>query len=75
MEADVLEVAGGEPARRVGTGGVERDVAEVEEPGVADDDVEADRHHRDTIITTMESVLGMKSPISGRSWRLSSMLG
>ena len=37
----------GEPAGRVRPGGVERDVAEVEQPGVADDDVEADRHHRE----------------------------
>ena len=38
------ELLRGEPAGDVGAGGVERHVAEVEQPGVADDDVEADAH-------------------------------
>ena len=41
------EVRRREPGRRVGADGVEGDVAEVEQPGVADDHVQADRHHRE----------------------------
>ncbi len=36
-----------EPGGRVRAGGVERDVPEVEQPRVADDDVEADGHHHE----------------------------
>ena len=41
---DRREVVGGEPADRVGAERVERDVAEVEQAGEADDDVQAQRH-------------------------------
>ena len=34
-----------EPGHRVRADRVEGDVAEVEQPGVADDDVQAERHH------------------------------
>ena len=37
------ELLRAEPARHVGAGGEERDVAEVEQPRVADDEVEAER--------------------------------
>ena len=47
MERHVLELDGRQPARDVRARGVERHVAEVEEPGVPDDDVEPERHHRD----------------------------
>ncbi len=47
VEGDVLEVDRGEPAGRVRTDGVERDVTEIEQAGIADDDVEPDRHHRE----------------------------
>ena len=48
-EADVLrgELRRGEPAGHVGAHRVERDVAEVEQPGVADDEVQAEGHHRE----------------------------
>ncbi len=39
------ELLGGEPGSRVGAHRVEGDVAEIEQPGVADDDVQADGHH------------------------------
>ena len=35
-----------EPAQRVGAQGIEGDVAEVEQAGEADDDVEPERHDR-----------------------------
>ena len=47
MERDLLELLRREPARGVRADGVERDVPEVEQAAVADDDVEADRHHRE----------------------------
>ena len=47
LDRDLIELLGGEPAGRVGTDGVERDVAEVEETRVADDHVQADRHRRE----------------------------
>ena len=47
MERDVVELQRRKPPGRVCTRCVERDVAEVEEPAVADDDVEPERHHRD----------------------------
>ena len=49
--AEVPDLAGellrGEPRDRVRAGRVERDVAEVEQARVADDDVQADRHHHE----------------------------
>ena len=47
VKAHLLELARGEPARHIGARRVERDVAEVEQAGVADDDVQADGHHRE----------------------------
>ena len=47
MEGDLAEVEGGKPGRRVRADRVEGDVAEVEQARVADDDVQADRHHRE----------------------------
>ena len=44
-ERVVRELRRGEPAGDVGAHRVEGDVAEVEQPGVADDDVQAERHH------------------------------
>ena len=41
----VRELQRREPGCRVGAHRVERDVAEVEQAGVADDDVQADGHH------------------------------
>ena len=67
MERDLVELLRGEPAGRVRPDRVERDVAEVEQAGVADDDVEADAIIVNAIITTIESVAGTKSPITGRS--------
>ena len=64
-DRDLVELLRGEPARRVRADRVERDVAEVEQARVADDHVEADRHRREAIITTIESVFGTKSPITG----------
>ncbi len=47
LEVDRGEVRRGEPGRRVGADRVERDIAEIEQARVADDHVEADRHHRE----------------------------
>ena len=44
MPGRVRELQRGEPGGRVGAGGVEGDVAEIEQPRVADDDVQADGH-------------------------------
>ena len=44
VEIDLLELAGGEPAGRVSADCVEGDVAEIEQPRVADDDVQTDGH-------------------------------
>ena len=46
MDVPVGELDGREPGDRVGAHRVERDVAEVQQAGVAHDDVEADGHHR-----------------------------
>ena len=46
-ENELRCVRRGEPGRRVGAERVERDVAEVEETGVADDHVQAHGHHRE----------------------------
>ena len=45
VHVDVREVLRREPRDRVRTHRVERDVAEVEQAGVADDDVQAEGHH------------------------------
>ena len=47
VNRDVLELERRQPAGRVGAGGVERHVPEVEQARVADDDVQAERHHRE----------------------------
>ena len=47
VEGEVVELQGSEPASGVRARGVERHVAEIEQAGVADDDVQAQRHHRD----------------------------
>ena len=43
----VRELEGREPGGGVGAGGVEGDIPQVEQPGVADDDVQADGHHHE----------------------------
>ena len=47
VEGPLLELQRREPAGRVGARGVERDVAQVEQARVADDDVQPERHHRE----------------------------
>ena len=47
MPGDVRELQRCEPGSRVGAGRVERDVPEIEQARVADDDVQADGHHHE----------------------------
>ena len=47
MEAHLLELPGGEPAGRVRADRVEGDVAEIQQTGVTDDDVQPDGHHNE----------------------------
>ena len=63
----LLEVARREPAGRVRADGVERDVAEVEQPAVADDDVEADGHHDEDDHDHRRARRSGKSWMTGRS--------
>ena len=53
---DLVELLRREPAGDVRAGGVEGDVAEVEQARVADDDVQAEAIIVKTIMTTIESV-------------------
>ena len=67
LDRHLRELLRAEPARDVGAGGEERDVAEVEQARVADDEVEAEAHHRER--GDHEGRRGVRQPVASRCSR------